>query len=559
MLVLLVLVVSTLLLYPTIKWYLFTPSEVKELALTQNEQIRDYSRGQAVKDVKFLKAAVREDRTQEVPSAFSYLEKTVGKQKTLYDLMGAFPSEKDLLDAVEKHYRDELLGVKKLSTRVLQLGLDLRGGMSVLLEADMDSYVEKHGEKPSAAELEYLLKDDIAILNSRIDQFGVTEPDIRMQGTEQILIEIPGEADPERVNSFLRGKGSLEFHEVDRQLTSRVTDYLMAHPSEAFDDNGKLIKPDFVPENRLFAGYYEVDDYGMDKLVGFAVLHPEVIVDGSHLVAATTSRDEMSQRPVVNFQFDSEGGRLFYAFTSTHIGDSLAIVMDGKVKSMASISDGIRENVQLSGGFTEKEANDIAITLKTSALPIELEVVSQQGVGASLGDDAVEIALKAIVVGVLLVIVFMFAYYSWAGLIADFALLLNFYMMISVLSAMNFTLTLTSIAGLVLTLGMAIDANVIIYERIKDELSEGKLFWEALKLGYGRAFWTILDSNITTIIAGVVLSIFGSSSVKGFANTLTIGVACSLFTSLLVSHLIFDYLVPEESFKRVKLSWRRGK
>ncbi len=559
LLVLLVLVVSTLLLYPTIKWYLFVPSDLKELALTRNEQIRDYAVGQAVRDVKSLKSMVAEDRNCSIPSDFSYLEKTVGKKDTLYDLLVAFDSEQDLLDAVEARYRDELLSIKKLSSRVLQLGLDLRGGMSVLLQADTDSFAEKNGYVPSSSELEALLKDDIAILNSRIDQFGVTEPDIRMQGSSQILIEMPGEADPERVNTFLRGKGSLSFHEVDSVLTNRVNEYYSLHPSEAFDEDGHIVVPDFIPEDRMLVGYYEVDEYGMDSLRSFAVLYDEVILDGSHLVGASTSTDQMSQRPVVNFQLDSEGGKIFYAYTSSHIGDSLAIVMDGKAKSIASISAGISENVQLSGGFTKEEAEDIAITLKTTALPIDLEVVSQQGVGASLGDDAVVVALKAIIVGILLVVVFMFAYYSWAGLIADLALLMNFYMMISILSAMNFTLTLTSIAGLVLTLGMAIDANVIIYERIKEETRDGKLFFEAIHLGFGRAFWTILDSNVTTIIAGVVLSILGSSSVKGFANTLTIGVACSLFTSLFVSHLIFDFIVPSESMKSVKMSWRRNR
>lgn len=553
LLVLLVLVVSTLLLYPTIKWYFFVPSELKELALTQNEQIRDYSKGQAIKDVKMLRSLLAEDRNAPIPEGFEYL----GKADSLYECMSSYESEQELLDKVEARYRDELLEIKKLSSKVLQLGLDLRGGMSVLLEADIDSYAEKHGSTPSDSELQSLLKDDINILTARIDQFGVTEPDIRMQGTSQILIEIPGEADPERINTFLRGKGSLTFHLVDTALTNRVNEMYSLHPSDAYDEKGNLVTPDFIPEDRMLVGYYEVDEYGMDALVSLAVLYKDVILDGDHLVSASTSTDQMSQRPVVNFQLDTEGGRLFYDFTSSHVGDSLAIVMDGKAKSIASISTGISENVQLSGGFTKEEAENIAITLKTSALPIDLEVVSQQAVGASLGDDAVSVALKAIVIGILLVVIFMFAYYSWAGLIADLALLMNFYMMISILSALNFTLTLTSIAGLVLTLGMAIDANVIIYERIKEELREGKLFYEALSLGFGRAFWTILDSNVTTIIAGVVLSILGSSSVKGFANTLSIGVACSLFTSLFVSHLVFDYLVPEESFKKVRMSWRR--
>ena len=232
--------------------------------------------------------------------------------------------------------------------------------------------------------------------------------------------------------------------------------------------------------------------------------------------------------------------------------------MDGKVKSVAVINSAISQDVQLTGSFTEEEARSLAVALRTSSLPIDLSVVSQQGVGASLGTDAVSIALKAILFGLLLIVCFMIIYYGPAGFIADFALLMNFYMMIAVLSALHFTLTLSSVAGLVLTLGMAIDANVIIYERMKEELRAGKSPYDTVRLGFGRAFWTIMDSNVTTIIAAVVLSVLGSSTVKGFANTLAVGIVCSLFTSLFVSHLLFDFFVKEESFKGVSLSWRRS-
>ena len=201
----------------------------------------------------------------------------------------------------------------------------------------------------------------------------------------------------------------------------------------------------------------------------------------------------------------------------------------------------------------------LSIVLKTASLPIDLAVVSQQAVGATLGDDSVSVALKAIIIGISLVIIFMIAYYGLSGIVADIALLLNLFMMISVLSALHFTLTLASIAGLVLTLGMAIDANVIIYERMKEELREGKDDYVVVKQGFDRAFWTIMDSNVTTIIAAIVLSIFGSSSVKGFANTLAIGIACSLFTALFVSHLVFDFFITEENGRRIRLSWRKAK
>ena len=446
---------------------------------------------------------------------------------------------------------------KRLSGNVLQLGLDLRGGMSVVLEADTAGFEAQHGYVPSGNELAGLIAEDIEILTSRIDQFGVTEPDIRQQGTDQILIEVPGEVDPERVDSFLMSRGSLTFHLVDQELTNRVNRAYMGNRAAAFRPDGSIIVPDYIPEDRELLGYYTEDEYGIDELREFVVIYSDVALDGTHLESARMERNPQNNQPVVNFRLDSEGGEIFYNLTSRHVGEELSVVMDGKVKSVAVINSAISQDVQLSGSFTEEEARSLAVALRTSSLPIDLTVVSQQGVGASLGSDAVTVALRAILFGLLLIVLFMVIYYGPAGFIADFALIMNFYMMIAVLSALHFTLTLASVAGLVLTLGMAIDANVIIYERMKEELAGGKSPYDTVKLGFGRAFWTIMDSNVTTIIAAVVLSVLGSSTVKGFANTLAVGIFCSLFTSLFVSHLLFDFFVKEESFKGVRLSWRR--
>ena len=570
LLVILVLAVATALLYPTFKWYVLTPAATKQLAAGSDYQIRDYVRGQADKDVRILKSSAKENPDGDVPSEYKYLIKdakeALSSQRrsnpdkwTNYTLLSSFPNEDSFFSAIEAHYREELLEVKENSNYILQLGLDLKGGMSVLLEADVDGFAEKNGYTPNSAELVSLLNEDITILNSRIDQFGVTEPDIRLQGDDQILIEISGETDPERVNSFLRSRGSLTFQLVDNSLTERVTREYGENPAKFFDEEGGLIAPSYIPEDKMLAGYYVEDDYGIENLESLVVLRREVGLDGAHLKSASVSQDEQTRRPVVNFTLDSEGGDIFYNLTSKNVGASLAVVMDGKVKSVARINSAIRDSVQLSGGFTEEEAQSLAVSLKTASLPIDLKVLSQQAVGASLGDDAVTVSLRAILVGLLLVIIFVVIYYGPAGFIADFALLMNLYMMIALLSALNFTMTLSSIAGIVLTLGMAIDANVIIFERMKEEQAKGALGYQIVKAGFQKAFWTIMDSNITTIIAAVVLSIFGSSSVKGFANTLAIGIVCSLFTALFVSHLIFDLFITEDNMKRVKLSWRREK
>ena len=566
--VLLVVLMCGYFLYPTFKWYGGVPESTKELATGSNVQIKEYSRGQASRDLRTLKELVAKDPLTTLPSEYGYLKdvakanykamkKPVPKTWTIEALFGGFYNEQDLFDSCEEYYRTELLELKNLSTKALQLGLDLRGGMSILLEADVAAYEAKKGASVSSAEVTAAIKQDIEILEKRIDQFGVSEPVIRLQGTDQILVEVPGAADPERVNSFLRGKGSLVFKMVDSTLTSELEAYYKNNPSEVYTDSGVLKQPEFLPAGKIAAGYYVSDSYGIDELESFVVLEEEVGLDGSHLESATTGTDGITGRPVVNFQLDSVGGDVFYKLTSTHVGDTLAVVMDGKVKAMATINEGIRNSVQISG-FDAAEANDLAIVLRTAALPIELTVSSQQAVGATLGEDAVNVGLKAIAIGLVLVILLMFAYYSASGLIANLALLFNMVIMISVLSAFNFTLTLTSVAGLILTLGMAVDTNVIIFERIKEERRLGKSDIASIKAGFDKAFWTVMDANITTIIAALVLSQLGSSSVKGFANTLAIGIVSSVFTALFVSHLIFDATVADREGKKLHISWRKN-
>lgn len=565
--VLVVVALSAYFIFPTIKWYGFVPQEVKELATGSNVQIKEYSRGQATRELRALKDLVAKDGNAPLPSEYSFLKsaakenykamrKPVPKKWTVTALFAGFYNEQNMFDAIESYHRNQLLELKALGNKALQLGLDLRGGMSILLEADVDSYVAKKGAPASASEIAQAVRQDLEILEKRIDQFGVSEPMIRLQGSDQILIEIPGAADPERVNSFLRGKGSLLFKMVDNELSAQLEQYYLANPSEVYTETGALKQPEFLPAGKIAAGYYVSDDYGIDELARFVVIEEEIGLDGIHLESATTATDPITGRPVVNFKLDNLGGDIFYKLTSTNVGKTLAVVMDGKVKAMATINEGIRSSVQISG-FTAEEAADLAIVLRTAALPIELIVSSQQAVGATLGEDAIAIGLKAIALGFALVVILMFTYYGLSGLVADLALLLNMFIMVSFLSAFNFTVTLTSVAGLILTLGMAVDTNVIIFERIKEELRMGKSDSAAIAAGYHKAFWTVMDANITTIIAALVLSQLGSSAVKGFANTLTIGIVSSVFTALFVSHLIFDAAVGDREGKKLSISWRK--
>lgn len=564
--VLLVLVVSGLFLFPTFSWYTMTPRDTKELATGSKEQIKEFARGRAAQDLREMKLLVQQSPDTSLPAEYAYLQnlakdaykasgRDVPKDMTIGNALNAFANELAAFSAIENYYRSDLLDVKDAGAKVLQLGLDLSGGMSILLEADVAAYEEKIGQSVSEAEISAVVQQDMEILNNRIDQFGLTEPEIRLQGTRQIIVEIPGAADPERVNSFLKGKGTLAFHIVDLEMTTQVEQYYLDNPAEKYNNDGSLRQPSFLPAGRIVAGRYEADAYGIDEEVGITVLYEEVGLDGIHILEATTSTDGITGQPTVNFQLSNEGGELFYKLTSTNTNKLMAVVMDGKVKAQATITEPIRSAVQIKG-FSSADAYALAIVLRTAALPIPLDVANQQAIGASLGEDSVRQGLNAIAIGFALVIIFMAAYYRRAGLIADIALLLNLVIILAVLSAFNLTLTLTSIAGIILTVGMAVDANVIIFERIKEEYWLGKSPEASVKAGFQKAFWTIMDANITTFIAAIVLSQLGSGGVKGFANTLAVGIVTSMFTALFVSRLVFDFYIEKVRINRLRISWR---
>lgn len=557
-------------LFPTIRWYAFVSPEDKALTTGSSLQVREYSQGQARTALRHME----ENGSSAVPKEYSFvidLAKAQNKGKgtskteirTCSDVLQAFSTTSDdgqaFLSAVEGHYREYVQGLKELSSKALQLGLDLKGGMSILLDVEASSLAEKLGHEPSEAELSAAIDEDIEILKNRIDQFGMAEPEIRKQGTDQILIELAGTPDPERVDAFLKGKGALAFHLADTLSTQRAAAYYEQNPDEykalvnALENNLPVTQPSFIPSDRMIAGTFATDAYGIEQLTGIVVIYRKAALDGGYLLSAEKSKDSTSSQPIVAFKISSEGGSIFYDFTKAHIGQPLSIVMDGHVKSVATIRDALSTNVQISG-FSEEEAENLAIILKTASLPVSVSVSSQQTVGASLGEDSVRIGLKAIIFGFILVVIIMIALYAGSGIIADIALVMNLVIMIATLGGFGSTLTLTGIAGLILSVGMAVDANVIIFERIKDELKAGSLPKKAVSVGFSKALWTILDSNITTIIAAVVLIVFGSSAVKGFATTLAIGIVSSLFTSLFLSHLLMDLVVGE----KISISWRRG-
>ncbi|MCL2411564.1 MAG: protein translocase subunit SecD, partial [Treponema sp.] len=473
-----------------------------------------------------------------------------------------FVSRRELLEILEDYYREEIFALKDLHRNAVKLGLDLSGGLSVVLQADMDALSDRLGRPLTDDDRIDALDRALEVLNNRIDRFGLTEPIIRRhQSAAQIFIEIPGTADPERINDIIMGRGSLAFHLVDDEATAAFNLFYRANPTTTFDAAGRLINPEIIPPNTMVLGYFTRDRFGLDEQVRnldgtltFFVLESEPGLDGTYIEEATVERHHLTGQPEVAFRLSSDGGVRFYALTSTNVNRRLAIVMEDRVRSAPNISTGIRDRGQITG-FGLEEADTLALILRTAALPVELEVVSQQSIGASLGEDTIRQGLFALLGGISLVLIFMLVYYRTAGINAVVAQLLNFYIMFSVLSAMNFTLTLPAIAGFILTIGMATDASVIIFERIKEEMRLGKSRKAVIEAGFSKAFWAIMDSNITTFIAALFLSQLGSGPIRGFAVSLSIGVFSSVFTALFVSRLIFDFGTDVLRSKKLLISW----
>ena len=569
--ILLIMGVCFLFLLPTIQWYFWTSPEDQNRALGTREEIRNTASDTARRMLNDLwdRARNNEDLPEEmsflIPVARSYYRETGQRAPASWNarnVLGAFPSYQEALSVVETHYRDSILALKDLQRNAVQLGLDLSGGLSIVLEADLEG-LQSRSERPlTVQDRENAVVNALDALNMRIDRFGLTEPVIRRQGANQIYVEIPGTADPERINDIIMGMGSLVFHIVDYEETIAFNNYYNANPMETlFDEQQELINPYIVSPNVIIRGVYDRDEYGLEVHRRNSFGNPEYValrrheyLDGTYIRDVAVNRSQVDGRPMINFQLSSEGGEIFHRLTSANIENQMAIVLEGRVRSMATIRAAIRTDVSLEG-FSSEEANVIYNLLRTAALPVELNVINQQAIGATLGADTINRGISAIVYGLAGVFIFMLLYYKTAGFNAIIAQLLNFYIMFSILSAFNFTLTLPSIAGFILTIGMATDANVIIFERMKEELRLGKSRKLAIETGFEKAFWAIMDSNITTFIAAIFLSWLGTGPVRGFAVTLAIGVFSSVFTSLFVSRLIFDFGTDVLKSKRLSVSW----
>src|SRR5213082_867862 len=362
------------------------------------------------------------------------------------------------------------------------------------------------------------VEQSIEIIRRRIDETGTKEPTIQREGTDRILVQLPGVDNPEHVKALLGRTAKLSFQLVDQSVTVENA------------RRGRL-----PPGTEILPGEEEGRARGSSG-AGSYVVRKRIMVGGDTLTDAQATFQ--NNEPVVSFKFDSVGAKKFGDATRENVGKPFAIVLDNKVISAPVIREPILGGSGIiSGSFTVQSASDLSILLNAGALPAALAVIEERTVGAELGADSVHAGAVASVVGVVLVIVFMVLFYGLFGVFADVAPMFNLYLMLGALSLLGATLTLPGIAGIALTMGMAVDANVLIYERIKEEVRGGRSLLSSREAGFTRAFGTILDSHVTTLVAGILLYWLGSGPVKGFAVTLSIGVLTSLFSAILVTRL----------------------
>jgi preprotein translocase subunit SecD len=387
----------------------------------------------------------------------------------------------------------------------------------------------------------------LKIIESRINAFGVKEPTLQRHGAEsagQILLQMPGVEDPERVKNLIGAESNLSLMKV---VSPPNPQPVQTYPTE---DAAKASLGGTVPNNRKIMPYADRDEPTAatsatpdpNKPKSFVVVEYPAIVDGSELrEASAISRTGSDRDYEINFSLKPNGAQKFGDWTGKNIGNYMAVVLNGQVKSAAYIKSQIFDSGQISGRFTKQSAEDLALTLKSGALPAKIEYQEERSVGPSLGADSIRAGVQASLGGLALVVVFMLFYYRGAGVNAVVALLLNMILTIGALVAIKSTLTLPGIAGLILGIGMAVDSNVLIFERIREELRAGDSVKDAISKGFDRAFVTIIDTHVTTIISSLILYMTGSGPIRGFAVTLILGLLINLFTAVFVSRTIFNW------------------
>ncbi|MEO5360878.1 MAG: protein translocase subunit SecD [Nitrospirota bacterium] len=389
-------------------------------------------------------------------------------------------------------------------------------------------------------------------IRNRIDQFGVAEPVIQRQGDGEIVVQLPGVKDPKRAIDLIGKTAQLEFKIVDDE--SKLAAELPASVKPA--DEEELISKikEKIPEDSevIFERYMNMETGEVTKRP--YLLKKDALFTGEFLSEARVAIDSRFNSPYISVTFNPEGAKLFEELTGKYVKKRMAIILDGNVYSAPVIQERISGgSAQISGSYSMEEAKDLAIVLRAGSLPAPVNLQQNITVGPSLGEDSIEAGKRTAIVAFIMVALFMAVYYRLAGVIADFALVLNIVFLLGAMAAMNATLTMPGIAGIVLAIGMAVDTNVLMFERMRDEIKLGKTPRAAVDSGYDKAFLTIVDSHVTTLITAAVLFQFGTGPIKGFAVTLSIGIAINLFTSLIGTKAVFDYLNSSKEVKNLSI------
>ncbi len=415
--------------------------------------------------------------------------------------------------------------------KILKLGLDLKGGVHLVLEIDKEKI-------PEGVDVSDALDRAIEVIRNRVDQYGVSEAMITKQGDKWISVQLPGLKDPQIARDLIGKTALLEFRLIEvgepyRKIVERVKELGLRRTEEILNNKEILT---LVP-----TGYILLS--GREDNVYLAKSTPEIT--GAYL---TNARVELGRAetglPYVSLEFNPDGTKIFAKVTEQNIDRHLAIVLDGVVQSAPVIRSKIPDGrAIIEGNFTIDEAKFLATVLRAGALPAPVKIIEERSVGPTLGKDSVISGIKALIVGSILVLGFLCLYYKVSGVIANFAMVLNIFIILAFLTAFKATLSFPGLAGLVLMIGMGVDANILILERIKEELKSGKTLRVAVDLGYQRAVITIIDSNLTTLITTVFLFGFGTGPIKGFGITMFIGLIANIFTAVVVTKMIYDYVL----------------
>jgi len=408
-------------------------------------------------------------------------------------------------------------------------------GLSIAKSED-NNYVLTLTEADIALTKDQAVSQAVETIRNRLDQFGLAEPSVVRQGTTDIVVELPGiktQEDEKAARELISKPANLELMAIDEDRFDQVYTMSGAQASQY----GDIILEDAKDASKKY------------------LVREIPILNGRQVIDAQVAFDQSNQA-IINFKLNSIGAKVFGEFTSKSIGKRLAIVLDGKVYSAPNIRERIGGGSgQISGGFTLVEAGNVAIALRSGALPASVELLEKRSVGPSLGADSIKASMLALIAGFSLVVVFMVIYYGMAGIIANIALITNIFIIIAVMAMFGATLTLPGMAGIVLTVGMAVDANVIITERIKELLNNGVSITKAIEDGYSNAMRAILDANITTLLVAVILYVYGTGPIKGFAITISIGILASMLTAILGTHGIYETLLPKMNREKNLRKW----